>query len=63
VQVDPLKPKLKAPETKLLKLKCGKLLSSFGFNFNLRRYIPCYGFGDATTKDDKVFSFIEVGPG
>jgi len=22
-----------------LKLKCDKLLSSFGFNFNLRRYI------------------------
>jgi len=39
VQVDPIKPTLAAPGTKRLKLKCDKLLSSFAFNFNLRRYV------------------------
>jgi hypothetical protein len=38
VQVDPMKPKLK-PGTKRLKLKCDIMLSTFAFNFNLRRYI------------------------
>ena len=38
VQVDPIKPTLKAPGTKRLKLKYDKLLSSFAFNFNLRHY-------------------------
>ena len=38
MQVDPIKPALKAPGTKRLKLKYYKLLSTFGFNFNLRRY-------------------------
>jgi len=38
VQVDHIKPKLKAPGTKRLKLKCYELLSSFAFTFNLRRY-------------------------
>ena len=38
MQVDPIKPTLKAPRTKRLKLKYNKLLSSFAFNFNLRRY-------------------------
>jgi len=33
-----LTPVLKAPGTKRLKLKYDKLLSSFAFNFNLRRY-------------------------
>ena len=40
VQVDPFKPTLKAPGTKRLKLKHDKLVSSFAFIFNLRRYIP-----------------------
>ena len=39
MQVDPIKPVLKAPGTTRLKLKYGKLLSSFAFKFNLRRYI------------------------
>jgi len=39
VQVDPLKPILKAPGTKRLKLKYDQLLSNLAFNFNLRRYI------------------------
>ena len=37
MQADPIKPTLKAPGTKRLKLKCDELLSIFGFNFNLRR--------------------------
>ena len=38
VQVDPIKPTLKAPGTKLLKLQYDKPLSTFAFKFNLRRY-------------------------
>ena len=33
-----MKPMLKAPGTKRLKLTYDELLSSFAFNFNLRRY-------------------------
>jgi len=38
VLVDPIKPKLKPPGTKRLKLKCDILLSNSGFKFKLRRY-------------------------
>jgi len=38
VQVDPIKPKLKPPGGKRLKLKCDVLLLNFAFKFNLRRY-------------------------
>ena len=38
VQVDPIKPMLKAPGTILLALRCDEPLSNFAFNFNLRRY-------------------------
>jgi hypothetical protein len=38
VQLDRIKPKLKPPGTKRLKLKCDELHSSFAFKFNLRRY-------------------------
>ena len=38
MQVDPIKPKLKAPGTKHLKLKCDELLSIFALKFDLRRY-------------------------
>jgi len=38
VQVDPIKPKLKLPRTKRLKLQCDEPLSKFAFKFNLRRY-------------------------
>jgi len=34
-----MKPKLKPPGTKRLKLKCDILLSTDAFKFNLRRYI------------------------
>jgi hypothetical protein len=33
-----MKPELKPPGTKHLKLKCDALLSTFAFKFNLRRY-------------------------
>jgi len=38
VQVDSIKPKLKASGNKRLKLKYDELLSNFAFNFNLRRF-------------------------
>jgi len=38
VQVDPIKPVLKAPGTMRLNLRDGKLLSRFAFEINLRRY-------------------------
>jgi hypothetical protein len=39
VQVDPIKPKLKPPGAKRLKLECVVLVSTSAFKFNLRRYI------------------------
>ena len=38
MQIDPIRPKLKLPGTKHLKLEYDGLLSSFAFNFMLRRY-------------------------
>jgi hypothetical protein len=38
VQVHAIKPTLKAPGTKRLKLKCDETLSNFAFKFNLRYY-------------------------
>jgi len=38
LQVNPIKPTLKAPGTMRLKLNCDELLSSFALNFNLRHY-------------------------
>jgi len=52
VQVDPIKPTLKAPGTKRLKLKYDKLLSSFAFKFNLRR----------STKAGAVFGGLASAP-
>jgi hypothetical protein len=37
-QVDPIKPTLKAPGTRQIKLKYYTLLESFGYNFNLRGF-------------------------
>ena len=39
MQVDPIKPKLKPPGTKHLKLQCDILVSTSAFKFNLRRCI------------------------
>ena len=38
VQVDPIKPILRPPGSKHLKLNCDVLLSTFAFKFNLRRF-------------------------
>jgi len=38
VQVDPIKPTLRAPVTKRLKLNCVEPLLNFAFNLNLRHY-------------------------
>jgi len=38
VQVDPINPTLKAPGSRHLILKYGKLPSNFDFKFNLRHY-------------------------
>ena len=38
MQVDPIKPTLKAPGTKRLKQKCDAQLSTAAFKFNLRLY-------------------------
>ena len=38
MQVDPIKPTLKAPGIECLKLQYDKPLSKFAFKFNLRRY-------------------------
>ena len=38
MQVDPIKPKLKAPKSRRLKLEHKKVLSNCAFNFNLHRY-------------------------
>jgi len=37
-----MKPELKPPGTKLLKLKCDILLSTSAFKFNLRRYMAAW---------------------
>jgi len=47
VQVDPIKPTLKAPGTERLKLKYEEPLSDFGFKFNLRRYTEVEGTMEA----------------
>ena len=39
MQLDPIKPTLKAPGLKRLKLNCGTLLSTSALKVNLRRYI------------------------
>jgi hypothetical protein len=41
VQVDPIKPALKAPGAKRLELIYDGPLSNFAFDFNLRRYTTC----------------------
>jgi len=43
VQVVPIKPKLKLPGTKRLKLECDEPPSKFAFKINLRRYIVVDG--------------------
>jgi hypothetical protein len=61
-----MKPTLKAPGTKRLKLNHDKPLLSFAFNFKLRR---CFTAEDAALWEDdpheyirKGYDIIEVGP-
>jgi hypothetical protein len=49
VQVDPIKPILKPPGTKHLKVKCDELPSSLAFKFNLRRYNKAIVFSQYTS--------------
>jgi hypothetical protein len=44
VKVEPIKPVLKVPGSKRLKLNYGELLSSIDFNFNLCRYNVDYPY-------------------
>jgi len=48
VQLDPIKPTLKAHGTKRLKLKLDILLSNFAFKFNLRRHTMEVAMEEAT---------------
>ena len=57
VQVEPIKPTLKAPGTKRLKPKCDEPLSNFAFNFNLRRYTT--EFAD-TTLQWSLWTLLEM---
>ena len=59
LQVDPIKPVLKPPRTQRLKLKYGKLLLSFAFKSNLRRYILGSGIGNGTA-DDKPIILTDI---
>jgi len=56
VRVDPIKRTLKVPETKLLKLQCDILLSTYTFKFNLRRYVKSI----ATFDKDALLFFPDV---
>jgi hypothetical protein len=55
VQVDPIKPTLKALGTKRLQLTYSQLLSKNAFNFNLHRYIKGSGC-DLRSSDSYIIS-------
>ena len=69
MQVDPIKPELKAPEIKLLTLKYDESLSTSAFNLNLRRYseggVPRRGGGHQgrAVQVDPIKTRIESTPG
>ena len=52
VQLDPIEPILKAHGTNRLELQHEKMLSSFPFNFNLRRYNMGVSSRDNMPRDD-----------
>jgi hypothetical protein len=63
VQVDPIKPTLKPPGTKRLKLEYGKLLSRFALNFNLRRYSVAWrDVGDPAPEDLEKDAAADAAP-
>ena len=55
MQVDPIKPTLKAPGTRRLNLKCEEPHSDFAFNFKSRRYTMAPG-------GERVTCVSETGP-
>ena len=55
VQVDPINPVLKVPGTMRLKLKYGKLLSSFAFKSSLRPYTLQLDFSDGLLEGPEAF--------
>ena len=57
MQVDPIKPTLKAPGSKRLKLEDEKMLSNFAFKFHLRRY-TWDGLGATRLAFDKFGSML-----
>jgi len=61
VQVDPIKPTLKEPGSKRLKLKYDGPLSNFGFNFSLRRYIVVSVRGTMSVQDCITDCMYKVG--
>jgi hypothetical protein len=57
-----MKPTLKSPETKVLKLQHDNLISGFAFEFNLRRYTMArWGAGDVLASA-AMLSRIDLGP-
>ena len=66
-----MKPVLKAPGTKRLKLKCDESLSNFAFKFNLRRYnagplvgdIVMWATGRVPNTDRPDLGLTDVGRG
>jgi hypothetical protein len=67
VQVDPIKPNLKPPGTKRLKLDCDVLLSKNAFKFNLRRFneVAAGGFvgHDLEAAWEEIHGVVEIGRG
>jgi len=68
MQVDPIKPMVKAPGAKRLRLKNDESLSNFDFNSNLRRYTEVVvlatggsiGFGSPQTLTDTGLKLAKV---
>jgi len=63
VQIHPIKPMLKAPKTKRLKLKYDDPLSNFASNVNLRRYNKVRDFNQYLSKLSEHNDIPKVGPG
>ena len=64
MQVDPIKPKLKPPGTQRLKLKCVRLLSTFAFKLNLRRYSQATqvgGAGELAVMSEDTAGMVQAG--
>jgi len=64
VQVDPIRPTLKAPGSNLLELQSDALLSSFAFNLNLRRYMQVGRAGVfkvAYSNEDRALKDLKAG--